>query len=121
MDKDLCAICLEEVDIPVVLINCKHSYCSPCMRNFLQQTKLARNCPQCRTPISDVDIFRWRSSGFQAGTNISHFRNEVNKNQYFNDESYFTGQEVHFQSIYSQQNPYVPPVEVKGRRATWSS
>ena len=116
---DVCAFCLEEPDTPVIMVNCKHVYCSSCVKKYLQHTKQDRKCPLCRTEINDVDIWRWSTSGLNACTEISHFANDLKKNEFFSDEQKFTGEEVHFQSLYTKESPYTSQIDVKPRSSSW--
>ncbi|XP_015593160.1 RING finger and transmembrane domain-containing protein 2 [Cephus cinctus] len=50
----VCAICLEEFTMPVRL-HCKHIFCEGCVLTWLDRE---RSCPLCRTPITDVPIYR---------------------------------------------------------------
>mmetsp|Transcript_25054 Transcript_25054/g.42853 ORF Transcript_25054/g.42853 Transcript_25054/m.42853 type:complete len:125 (+) Transcript_25054:41-415(+) len=118
---DCCAFCLEEPQTPVILVNCKHSFCSQCIRAFLKtiDKKQKLTCPLCRQEVNEIDIWRWRTSGLTAGLEISHFRNDINKTEYFANENKFKGDEVHFSSLYSKEDPYSPHINVKPRSSSW--
>jgi len=50
---DECAICLESLDTPGLLVQlrCRHTYCDLCVRQHVETMKGAAKCPECRGPI----------------------------------------------------------------------
>ena len=61
-----CPLCFDEFDAASVIVtNCKHSFCAPCIKGYstaIKDTTKKPNCPMCRTDITEfkmgkVDIY----------------------------------------------------------------
>jgi hypothetical protein len=77
-----CSICLESmIDLNICLINCKHSFCSNCIKLYLvslyryskDYNNYYPNCPLCRTYISKILINDYDSYRYFSSTFIEYF------------------------------------------------
>lgn len=64
-NNEKCSICLENIkNVPVGILNCKHSYCVQCIEQYLESLyrhnknyyEYFPTCPLCRTHISIIKI-----------------------------------------------------------------
>ena len=77
-----CSICLESmIDLNICLMNCKHSFCSNCIKMYLgslykysnDYNNYYPNCPLCRTYISKILINDYDSYRYFSSTFIEYF------------------------------------------------
>jgi len=47
---DVCSICQEQMQVPVVLDDCHHLFCEECILSWCERAPNA-TCPLCRTPV----------------------------------------------------------------------
>ena len=48
-----CVICIHDISLktPMIKLDCKHAYCSECIRKWFEENK---SCPQCRRIFTNV-------------------------------------------------------------------
>jgi len=55
-----CPLCFDEFDAKTVIVtNCKHSFCAPCIKGYstaIKDTTKKPNCPMCRTNITEFKM-----------------------------------------------------------------
>jgi len=77
-----CSICFESmIDLNICLINCKHSFCSNCIKMYLvslykysnDYNNYKPNCPLCRTDISTILMNDYDSYHYFSSTFIEEF------------------------------------------------
>ena len=60
-----CAICLDAFLCPVMLIECKHSFCSDCIVKWCSKSNICPLCKSCQT-----DFIQYRGSGLNGAFHV---------------------------------------------------
>lgn len=60
-----CAICLDTFMCPVMLIECKHSFCSDCIVKWCSKSNICPLCKSCQT-----DFIQYRGSGINGAFHV---------------------------------------------------
>lgn len=62
---EACCICFETIDDKATL-SCKHSFCTPCIRKWLDDHE---SCPMCRADISVMELEEARLESYEGWSN----------------------------------------------------